>query len=300
MRLKLLPLFFLILFSSLLHAKEDNYPTINNYCEDLTGTLSNYSQQEISSTLRKLEDSTSVQFVVLIVPDIGQENIERYAYETAIQNKIGHKGKDNGILLLVAKNDRKLRFEVGYGLEGILPDALCKRIIDYAIVPKFKTGDFTGGIQEGVAAVIEIIHAGDNGEKVFNTKVSSRLRDSNFEDDEKEYGGIASLLFFPLLIIGEILKYKLGKKKGLGFSIGTATLVYLILLPITLFPFVIVLFSIFTSMLNISGGGGGSGGGTYYGGGRYYSGGYSSGGGFGGGFSGGGGSFGGGGASGDW
>ncbi len=297
MRLKLLPL-FLLLFVSFFGLAEAEYPTINQYCEDLTGTVDGANQQDISFLLKNLEDSTSVQFVVLIVPTISGESIERYAYETAVQNKIGHKGKDNGILLLVAKNDRKLRFEVGYGLEGVLPDALAKRVIDYSIVPEFKKGNFTKGIRKGVESVIEIIHAGDNGEEVFNSHISSRSRESNFGDDEKEYGGIASLLFFPLLIIGEILKYKLGKKKGLGFSIGTAVIVYLILLPLSLFPFVIILFGIFTSMLNISGGSGGSGGS-----GRYYGGGYGGGGGFssgGGGFSGGGGSFGGGGASGGW
>lgn len=297
MRLKILSIFYLLLISSFLHA-EEKYPVINQYCEDLTGTLNNYSQQEISSILRSLEDSTSVQFLVLVVPNIGDESIERYAYETAVQNKIGHKGKDNGVLLLVAKDDRKLRFEVGYGLEGVLPDALAKRVIDYVIVPEFKKGNFSSGIKGGVESVIEIIHAGDNGEEVFNAQVSSNTRNSN--NDEKEYDGMVFLLFFPLIIIGEILKYKLGKKKGLGLSIATAAVVFLILLPLSLFPFVIIFFSIFTAFLNIPGGGGGSGGsGRYYGGG--YGGGYSSGGGFGGGgFSGGGGSFGGGGASGGW
>lgn len=132
-------------------------PSLNRRVTDLTSTLTPAQQAEIENTLYAFEQQKGSQVAVLIVPTTQPESIEQYSIRVASQWKLGRKGVDDGVLFLVAKNDRALRIEVGYGLEGALPDALCNRIIDGFVVPRFKEGDFFGGIREGVARIIGTI-----------------------------------------------------------------------------------------------------------------------------------------------
>ena len=132
-------------------------PALNQRVTDLTGTLSAPQQAELESTLLAFEQKKGSQVAVLIVPTTQPETIEQYSIRVAGQWKLGRKGVDDGVLFLVAKNDRALRIEVGYGLEGPLPDALCNRIIDLFVVPRFKEGDFFGGIREGVVRILGAI-----------------------------------------------------------------------------------------------------------------------------------------------
>ncbi len=132
-------------------------PALNQRVTDLTGTLSAPQQAELESTLLAFEQKKGSQVAVLIVPTTQPETIEQYSIRVAGQWKLGRKGVDDGVLFLVAKNDRALRIEVGYGLEGPLPDALCNRIIDLFVVPRFKEGDFFGGIREGVFRILGAI-----------------------------------------------------------------------------------------------------------------------------------------------
>jgi uncharacterized protein len=132
-------------------------PSLHRRVTDLTGTLSGSQQAEIENTLQEFEQKKGSQVAVLIVPTTQPESIEQYSIRVASQWKLGRKGVDDGVLFLVAKNDRTLRIEVGYGLEGALPDALCNRIIDGFVVPRFKEGDFFGGIRDGVARILGTI-----------------------------------------------------------------------------------------------------------------------------------------------
>ncbi|HNJ04651.1 MAG TPA: YgcG family protein [Leptospiraceae bacterium] len=132
-------------------------PPLQTRVTDLTGTLSTSENAELSKILADYEKGKGSQIAVLILPSTRPETIEQYSIRVAEQWKIGRKGVDDGVLLIVAKEDRKLRIEVGYGLEGVLPDAKAKDIIDEVIVPYFKNGDFYGGVKIGVETIIATI-----------------------------------------------------------------------------------------------------------------------------------------------
>lgn len=132
-------------------------PTIKMWATDLTNTLSKSELDDLNLRLKNYEDSTSNQLVALMIPTLGGYTIEEAANEIFTKNKIGTKKNDNGVLLLIAKNDRKLRIEVGYGLEGVLPDALCSSIIRNVIVPRLKTEQYYLAISDGINAIISAI-----------------------------------------------------------------------------------------------------------------------------------------------
>src|SRR6202158_539720 len=132
-------------------------PPLSGRGVDLTGTLSSGDIASLTQTLKSLELRKGSQVAVLIVPTTAPETIEQYSIRVAEAWKIGRKKIDDGALLVVAKNDRKLRIEVGYGLEGALNDVTAKRIIDEVITPKFRSGDFAGGISAGVERIIGVI-----------------------------------------------------------------------------------------------------------------------------------------------
>src|ERR1700744_2615786 len=129
-------------------------PPLTGRVVDQTGTLSSDTIASLTQTLKDLQARKGSQIAVLIVPTTAPETIEQYSIRVAEAWKIGRKKIDDGALLVVAKNDRKLRIEVGYGLEGSLTDATASRIIDEIIVPHFRTGDFAGGISAGVDRII--------------------------------------------------------------------------------------------------------------------------------------------------
>jgi uncharacterized protein len=135
-------------------SQEVTVPRLTQYATDLTGTLSPDQLAALNARLRGFQDSTSTQVAVLMIPTLGGESLEEYTLKVAEENRIGKKGKDNGALLLIAKNDRKVRIEVGYGLEGTLTDAMSGIIIRNEIAPRFYEGDFFGGIAAGVDAMI--------------------------------------------------------------------------------------------------------------------------------------------------
>src|SRR5471030_2155824 len=137
-------------------------PPLTGRVVDQTGTLSAGDIAALTQVLRDLETRKGSQVAVLIVPTTEPESIEQYSIRVAEAWKIGRKKIDDGALLLVAKNDRKPRIEVGYGLEGALNDASAKRIIDETITPRFRSGDFAGGISVGVDRIIRVI----DGEKL--------------------------------------------------------------------------------------------------------------------------------------
>lgn len=129
-------------------------PRLSQYATDLTETLTGRQLDLLNQKLREFDQTTSNQIVVLIVGTIGSASLEDYTLRVVEKNRVGTKGKDNGVLLFVAKDDRQLRIEVGYGLEGALPDALSGIIIRREITPRFREGDFFGGINAGIEAII--------------------------------------------------------------------------------------------------------------------------------------------------
>ncbi|WP_447754176.1 TPM domain-containing protein [Pseudomonas nicosulfuronedens] len=147
----------LLCWAAVLQAAPVVIPPLSARVTDLTQTLDASQRTQLESQLAGLEQRKGAQIAVLLIPTTGEDSIEDYAVRAFEQWKLGRKGVDDGVLLVVAKNDRALRIEVGYGLEGTITDVQAGRIIRDTIVPHFKTGDFAGGIQAGVDSLIALI-----------------------------------------------------------------------------------------------------------------------------------------------
>ena len=264
-------------------------PPLKTRVTDLTGTLTQAQATALEQQLAQFEARKGSQIAVLIVPTTKPETIEQYGIRVAEQWKLGRKGVDDGVLLLIAKDDRELRIEVGYGLEGALPDAIAKRIIAETIVPRFKDGDFHGGIVAGVLQIEQVIE----GEPLPEPAAQRRPTDGRSMQD------VLAMAFVGTVVVGGVLRRMFGRLLGASIVGGLIGLVFWLMLASLLGAVVVgalaFLFTLF--------GGGGLGGGFGGRGGGFYTGGGLGGGrgGFGGGgFGGGGGGFGGGGASGRW
>ena len=144
-------------FASFSAVSEVAVPPLTARVTDQTGTLSPAQQASLEQALQAFENKKGAQIAVLIVPTTEPETIEQYSLRVVEQWKLGRNRVDDGALLIIAKNDRALRIEVGYGLEGILTDATSKRIISEVIVPRFKVGDFYGGVTAGVQSMQTVI-----------------------------------------------------------------------------------------------------------------------------------------------
>jgi uncharacterized protein len=264
-------------------------PPLKSRVTDLTGTLSAQQKSALEQSLAEFETRKGPQIAVLMVPTTQPETIEQYAVRVFESWKLGRKGVDDGVLLVVAKDDRKLKIETGYGLEGILPDAIAKRIIEDDIIPRFKQGDFYGGIRAGVDRIMRVVE----GEKLpppigrTHPDASSHLGD----------------WFIPLVIVvllaGGIMRAIFGRFVGASVVGTLAAIAGWAMIGSLIAALVVGVIGFIVAMVSGSNFGGGrsgwSGGGW---GGGFGGGGF--GGGGGGGFSGGGGSSGGGGASGSW
>jgi uncharacterized protein len=251
---------------------------------DLTVTLDAAQRGALEQQLAAFEQRKGSQVAVLVVPTTAPETIEQYAIRVADAWKLGRKGVDDGAILLVAKEDRALRIEVGYGLEGALPDAIAKRIVDEVIVPRFREGDFAGGIDAGVQQILKVI----DGEPL-PAPAAPKVTGSRVEN----VFGLGLFALFLSQAFGRVIG-KLPAAAAFGGLFGFVA--YLVLGAVTIGAFAgLVLFVISLAAQF----GGGRGGGWHTGGGGF-GGGLRGGGGFGGGFRGGGGGFGGGGASGRW
>jgi uncharacterized protein len=274
-------------------------PPLSGRVVDQTGTLSSSDIAALTQTLRALELRKGSQVAVLIVPTTQPETIEQYSIRAAEAWKIGRKKIDDGALLVIAKNDRKLRIEVGYGLEGALNDVTAKRIIDEIITPKFRSGDFAGGISEGVDRIVGVI----DGEPLPAPPPARHV-----EPDSALYQFLNPLNPFTIifiLLLGGMFRRVFGRLFGSLASGGLiGLLVWFVFGSLILSALAGIVASVFTMFSDAitapSPAGHGRGGGWSSGGsGSSWSGGGSSSSDSGG-FSGGGGSFGGGGASGSW
>jgi len=258
-------------------------PPLQALVTDLTATLTPEQRASLEGRLRAFEERKGSQLAVLIVPTTQPEAIEPYAMRVVEQWKLGRKKVDDGVLLLVAKNDRTVRIEVGYGLEGVLSDAITKRIINDIIVPRFKQGDFFGGIDGSVEQMIKLME----GEAL-------PAPDRRAEDASFDLGGMAPVLLMIAVVAGGVLRAVLGRLPGAAVTAGILGLIIWFLSGVFLIALVGAVIGFVVTLL---GGGSflrGMGG---YGGGSHRGGGFGGGGGFSGG---GGGGFGGGGSSGRW
>jgi len=245
-------------------------PALKTRVTDLTGALDAAARQALETRLAQLEKARGAQLAVLLVSTTRPESVEQYALRVAETWKLGRKGVDDGVLLLVAKDDRTLRIEVGYGLEGAIPDAMAKRVIEEVIVPRFRQGDFSGGIEAGVNALVRLVE----GESLPEKKAAA----SGTSVDDA-----LSMAMVFIFVVGGILRALFGALVGAVLAGAVAFLGGWLLLGslgLAAGVGVVVFFLTLVGISSVVGGGGGGGGG--------------------GGFSGGGGGFGGGGASGRW
>lgn len=255
-------------------------PPLTGRVTDQTATLTVGQKAELEQVLQAFEARKGSQIVVHIVPTTAPETIEQYALRVAEQWKPGRKKVDDGVILLIAKDDRALRIEVGYGLEGALTDAASKRIISEVIAPRFRQGDFHGGIRAGLDQIMRVI----DGEPLPPPS-------ENRSGDVSDLESYAPMIFMAALVLGGVLRAALGRLPGALVTGGAVAVVAWFVVGAALIAlgagFLAFLFTLF----------GGAMGGFGVGGHRGGSGGFGTGGG---GFSGGGGGFGGGGASGRW
>jgi uncharacterized protein len=269
---------------------------------DQTGTLRSDDVASLTQTLKNFEVRKGSQIAVLIVPTTDGEAIEQFSLRVAEAWKIGRKRVDDGALLVIAKNDRHLRIEVGYGIEGALTDATTKRIIDEDITPKFKAGDFSGGISAGVERMIKVI----DGEKLPAPAPPQWHGPNPLDYIDPFNPFVLVLLFFGGAFLRSILGRLIGSIAnggiiGLLAWLAVGSLAASILAGVVIFAISMLAESFASAGPPVRGRGGYSGGGWSGGSsGGSWSGGSSGSSGDSGGFSGGGGSFGGGGASGSW
>ena len=293
-RLPRLLLAIALLAPALLHAQAA-VPKLARHVTDLTGTLTAAQVDQLDARLVALQKAKGAQLVVLMVASTAPQDIDSYSLAVSMANKVGRKGIDDGVLLLIAKNDHRVRIEVGYGLEGAIPDAAAARIIREYLAPKFRANDYFGGISDAVGALTQLINGeplpppvqGNAGREHSGLGLQNGLMIGVFVALflRSLLGRAASWVRAPLgaALTGGLLWLLVSAGVGiLGGLIGGV----LMLLP-------------GGAGRSIGGGGWGGFGGGGFGGGGFGGGGFGGGGG-GGGFSGGGGSFGGGGSSGSW
>ena len=267
---------------SALAAAQVPVPPLAGHVTDQTRTLTAEQTATLEQTLTAFEARKGSQLAVLMVPTTKPEEVEQFALRVAEKWKLGRKKVDDGAILVVAKDDRAVRIEVGYGLEGALNDLTSKRIISETILPRFKAQDFYGGITAGVGQMISVV----DGEPLPEPSNAPTRGIGNVQQ-------YAPVLFILALAVGGVLRAALGKVPGSLVTGGVVAVIAWFVVGAVSMAVGAGVIALFVTLLGGGMGGRGMGGlGGYYGGGGR--------GGGGGGFSGGGGGFGGGGASGRW
>ncbi len=282
-------------FAATAVSAEVGVPALQTRVTDLTNTLSPPQRAQLEQRLAAFEQQKGSQLAVLLIPTTQPETIEQYAIRVVDQWQLGRKGIDDGALILLAKDDRTVRIEVGRGLEGVIPDAVANRVVEEIMIPHFRQGDFYGGIAAGLERVIRLVEGEPLPEPAWRGPPAPEIHPEGI-----------FFSFFGSIILGHFLRIFVGRLLAGLISAGLAGFVLTAVFGLPVGFGLIVAVIVFVFIIGDSGRGGG---GYYYGGGyggRYRGTGYSGGGfggGFGGssgGFSGGGGGFSGGGASGRW
>ncbi|MDB5670377.1 MAG: methanol dehydrogenase [Alphaproteobacteria bacterium] len=266
-------LFLLLLALVGAPAAAQDFPKLDGHrVVDAANLLPPQDEAALTQKLEALEKASSRQLVVATIPDLHGDSIEDYGYKLGRAWGIGQKGANNGTILIVAPNDRKVRIEVGYGLEPILTDALSSVIISTQILPRFKQNDYVGGINAGTDAIIEQLQAPP--EQAEKRVLEAKAQQATASSHRSGNGSFFPFFFWIIVMVFILIPFLRARHGGKRF--GRSGLPVVIWGP------------------GLGGWGGGSGGSSWGSGGGGW------GGGGGGGFSGGGGSFGGGGASGGW
>ena len=282
--------FIILLINATCPRAELEIPSLKSHVTDLAAALSMQEIEHLEYKLAAFEKTKGSQIAVLIVPTTHPESIEQYSIRVAEAWKLGREKIDDGMLLLIAKNDRALRIDVGYGLEGVLPDAKTKRIIEEIIIPRFKAGNFAKGINAGIDAILSLIE----GEPL----PPKTKRDIGYSINYNVFDNFF-LIFIGLMVFGRILQSLLGRFVGSTvMGIGAGFLGWLLFTSLSVALFIAIIIFLMGLFQNTARGIYRNGRSSWSNGG-YWSGGIR-GGSSGGGFGGGGGGFGGGGASGRW
>ncbi len=220
-RFSILLLWVLCFLSSPAIAAPVDYPSLNGYVTDNAGLINASDQEAITRIIKELDDKTTAQVAVVTVATTQPEAIEPYAVKLFEKAGIGQKGKNNGVLLLIASQDRTMHIEVGYGLEGALPDALAGRIIREIIVPEFKAGNISQGILKGADAIVGIV-AKEYGVTIDGQQVVMPAQSGS----DSDAGWVAVLiLIFSLLVFTSMcggLRGGGGYYGGGGFGGGSS------------------------------------------------------------------------------
>lgn len=289
-----------VVFASFVHAQLAAVPQLVHRVTDLTGTLAATTVAQLEQRLAVYDQRKGTQIAVLLIDSTAPEDIEQYGIRVVDKWKLGRTKVDDGVLLLIAVKDRRMRIEVGYGLEGALPDAIAKRIISDTITPLFKSGQFDTGVIAGVEAILHVV----DGEALPTP--AEAPADNGFAGG-RQHGGSFGIALFVAFVLGRLFG-SFARKTPARFGAASLSgvigggLVWLLTSAIG-FGLLAAVAAFIFALISGGGGGGrwinGSGG---FGGGGFGGGGFGGGsfGGGGGGFSGGGGGFGGGGASGSW
>jgi uncharacterized protein len=186
--MKKIYLFLLLISSFVVRAQEiPSAPNPPRLVNDFTGTLTRDQEQSLENKLKLFDDSTSTNIAVVIVKTTNGTDIADFALELGRKWGVGQKGNNNGVVLLIAKDDHKLNISPGYGLEAALPDVTCKQIIDYTIVPNFKGDDYYRGIDEGTDAIIQAVKGEYKAPEGYKSKKST--------------GGIGRIIFIIIMIV---------------------------------------------------------------------------------------------------
>jgi len=230
--LKIFLLLSFFLTNSLLSTAD--IPYLTGRVTDNAEILSEAARRSLAEILKEHENRTSNQIAVLTVPTIGGESIEEYAADVFEAWKLGQQGRDNGILIVVVPNDRRMRIEVGYGLEATLTDALAGRIIQFAMTPRFRNGDYDGGITDGVRAVIEVLEGGELADLESKTGASEESAGSDFD--------MPDLPVTERILLGAFIFGIIGLFTVIGvLTPGAGWFLYFFLIPFwAMFPIIVV------------------------------------------------------------
>lgn len=266
-------------------------PTLNSPIVDQANVLSSLEKQQLSDQIRKIYNQGKAQIGIIIVPTTGQEGIFDFAMRVAEQWKLGSAKQDNGLLIAVAVNDRRIHIATGYGLEGVLPDIIASRIIRNQISPEFKLGQYGRGLIAGVTEIERILNMDPETAQKAADELKDRQAQAIHEQEAQEKTMMSA---FIILIVGVFASFIVGNRLSAtvaGITGTAAGLIYgadfvtSLVLGFGIFFLLITSLAQLIFQMFMSGGGGRGGGGGF---------------GSGGGYSGGGGGFGGGGASGSW
>lgn len=199
------------LFTALPAAAEPVFPKLTGRVSDAAGVLPAETVATLEAKLKALEDTTGTQLVVATVPDLQGYEIDEYGYQLGRAWGIGQKGTNNGAILLIAPTQRKLRIEVGYGLEGVLTDAVSSRIIRRTIVPRFKAGDVAGGVAAGADDLIALLQLPPDQQAAFAAQAKAASAD---QGDSPGWGALVWLVIIIVWVIIASRRGSRGRRSG--------------------------------------------------------------------------------------